>query len=302
METFQLPSGRSISFEFTYKSEPGRPTILLSNSLASQFHFWDDVVAKLHESGFRIIRYDHPGHGQSGVPSDLGSTTFNSLAEDVHALLNSAAVKPSLVGSGAPSPTAPLLHGWIGDSMGAALGIVFSSAHPGLVRNLVVCDTIACSPANAGVSPDPFAARVEAVRSAGSMDAAVEETMGRWFGGDWIAANAGEAGRVRGLMRTTTPDGFETCVAALRSETFDLRPLLPKMAGCVESVLFVVGAKDADLPEKMEGMRAEVQKGFDAEGRRFKVELRVIPNAGHVPFIDGYDDFIKTVLPFLKQK
>lgn len=302
METFQLPSGRNISFEFTYKSEPGRPTILLSNPLASQFHFWDDIVATLHESGFRVIRYDHPGHGQSGVPSDLGSTTFNSLAEDVHSLLNSAAVKPSLIGSGAPWPTAPLLHGWIGDSMGAALGVVFASIHPGLVRNLVICDTIACSPSNAGVSPDPFAPRVEAVRRAGSMDAAVEETMDRWFGRDWIAANAGEAGRVRGLMRTATPDGFETCVAALRSETFDLRPLLPKMAGCVEGVLLVAGEKDADLPEKMEGMRAEMQKGFDAEGNEFKVELRVIPNAGHVPFIDGYDDFIKTVLPFLKQK
>lgn len=300
MEIFQLPSGRNIAFEFTYKSEPSRPTVLLSNSLTSQFGFWDRVVDQLHESGFRIIRYDHPGHGQSGAPSDLSSTTFDSLASDVHALLNSPAVKPHLVGPDSAAQKKPLLHSWVGDSMGAALGVVFASAHPGLVRALVVCDSILCSPVNAGV-PDPFGPRVAAVRDAGnSMDAAVEQTMDRWFGAEWLAANPREADRLRGLMLQTSADGFETCIAALRSASFDLRPLFPRLGACAERVMMVVGEKDADLPEKMAWMRDEVQKGLDEAGKKEKVELRVIPKAGHIPFIDGYDEFMKAVLPFLR--
>jgi pimeloyl-ACP methyl ester carboxylesterase len=303
METFTLPSGRPIAYEFTYKTEPTRPTILLSNSLCAQYAFWDRVVSALHDAGFRVIRYDHPGHGQSGVPSDdLSSTTFDTLASDVHTLLTSPDISRWFAGSANNSPATltPLLHAWVGVSMGAALGVVFAVRHPGMVRNLVVCDTIACSPSNAG-APDAFAPRVAAARKAGTMDGAVSETMERWFGAEWIAANPDEANRVRTLMRTTSVDGFETCIAALRSETFDIRPLVGRLAECVGHVRLVVGERDADLPAKMAQMRDQVQEGFDAVGKDEKVELVVIPKAGHVCFIDGFGDYIQAILPFLTQ-
>jgi len=300
MELFTLPSGRPISYEFTYKTEPSRPTILLSNSLAAHLSFWDRVVAALHDAGFRVIRYDHPGHGRSGVPSDLSSTTFDSLAEDVYTLLTSSDITRWFAGVNSPASLTPSLHAWIGVSMGAALGVVFAVRHPGMIRNLLICDTIACSPSNAG-APDAFTPRVAAAREAGSMDRAVEETMGRWFGAEWIAANPDEAARVRNLMRKTSVDGFETCIAALKSDTFDIRPMVGKLAQCVEHVRLVVGERDADLPEKMAQMRHQVQKGFEAAGKDEKVELVVVPKAGHVPFIDGYDDYIKAVLPFLQR-
>lgn len=290
METFTLPSGRTISYEITYKDTPSRPTVLLSNSLSSQYKFWDHVVEDLHSAGFRVIRYDHPGHGKSGVPSDLQSTTFSSLADDVYGLLHSL---------GLTSGKTSILHAWIGVSMGAALGTVFAVAHPGMIRNLVICDTIANSPLLNG--NDPFGPRVEAARKAGSMDQAVEETMQRWFGDQWIKANPDEASRVRSLMQQTTLDGFETCCAALRNKSFDNRPLFRKLAKSVARVKLVVGENDADLPKVMGDMRDEVQKGFDEAGKNEKVELVIIPEAGHVSFVDGYEDFIKAVLPFLKE-
>lgn len=299
MDTFTLPSGRAISYEFTYKTEPDRPTILLSNSLSAQYGFWDRIVLDLHNEGFRIIRYDHPGHGMSGVPSGLSSTTFDSLAEDVYTLLTSPDISRWFSGVNSPANLTPFLHAWIGVSMGAALGVVFAVRHPGMIRNLIICDTIACSPSNAG-TPDAFGPRVTAARAAGTMNNAVEETMDRWFGAEWIAANADEAGRVRKLMQTTSVDGFETCVAALRSSTFDIRPLVGRLAKCVEHVSLVVGERDADLPAKMLEMRVQVQNGFDAAGKDVLVELHVIPQAGHIPFIDGYEDYVKAVLPFLK--
>ncbi|OIW22918.1 alpha/beta-hydrolase [Coniochaeta ligniaria NRRL 30616] len=299
MEIFKLPSGRPLSYEFTYKTEPDRPTILLSNSLCAQYGFWDRVVSVLHDEGFRVILYDHPGHGQSGVSSDLSSTTFDSLADDVYTLLRSPDITQWFAGVNSPSTLTPSLHAWIGVSMGAALGVVFAVRHPGMIRNLLICDTIACSPSNAG-EPDAFGPRVAAARTAGTMAKTVDETMERWFGAEWTAANADEATRVRKLMQTTSADGFETCIAALKSDTFDIRPLVGRLAECVEHVKLVVGERDADLPVKMAQMRDQVQKGFDAAGKNEKVELVIIPKAGHVPFIDGYEDYIRAILPFLK--
>lgn len=179
--------------------------------------------------------------------------------------------------------------------MGAALGIVFATKYPGVIKRLVVCDTISCSPANAGAA-DAFGPRVKAARESGSMSNAVGETMERWFGKEWIEQNPEEAGRVRALMEKTTLDGFETCIAALRSSTFDLRPLFGKVGSSVERVLLVVGEKDADLPVQMAKMREEIQSGSGKE-----VELKVIKGAGHVCFIDGKEEFLKVVLPFLEE-
>src|ERR1700749_3215315 len=43
------------------------PVLMLSNSLGTNLHMWDDQVAAL-ASHFRLVRYDRRGHGQSDVP------------------------------------------------------------------------------------------------------------------------------------------------------------------------------------------------------------------------------------------
>ncbi|EON96743.1 putative 3-oxoadipate enol-lactonase protein [Phaeoacremonium minimum UCRPA7] len=300
-QAFQLPDGRELSYELTYVTEPQRPTVLLSNSLSAQFGFWDEVVSALHDAGFRVLLYDHPGHGKSSAPTDLGSTTFESLADDVHNLLTSKEITAAFSGHHAPRTLTPFLHAWVGVSMGAALGIFFVTKFPGMVKNLVVCDTISCSPSNAGVE-DAFGPRVKAARQDGDMKKTVQSTMERWFGAEWIASHSERADVLRGLMETTTIDGFETCIAALQSPTFDVRPLAPKVASGTEHVLFVVGEKDADLPEKMKGLRDGVQDGFSAAGKSGEqVDFVVIPNAGHVSFVDGFEAFRDAVVPFLKR-
>ncbi|KAJ9131336.1 Alpha/beta-hydrolase [Pleurostoma richardsiae] len=300
MTMLQLPDGRLLSYELTFPTEPQRPTVLLSNSLSAQYHFWDDVVSALHASGLRVLRYDYPGHCASTAPADLASTTFASLADDVFRLLTSPHVISCFAGRNQPGELVPFLHAWIGVSMGAALGVYFAIAHPGLIKNLVLCDTVLCSPGNAG-QPDPFGARVEAARKDGSMAPTVQQTMERWFGGEWIASNPEQAERLRELMLTTTLDGYETCIAALQSPTFDLRPLAPKVATGIEHALIVVGEKDADLPVKMRQLQEGIERGFrEAERTSETVSFVVIANAGHLCFIDNLEDYKKAVIPFVK--
>lgn len=282
--SLSLPDSRSLSYSLDASPESA-PVILLSNSLTAPFTAWDHVVKALNDKGFRTLRYDQPGHGDSSVSQPLDANTFDSMAGDVHHLLQALSLQK--------------LHGWIGVSMGAATGIQFVTKYPGIVERLVICDTISSSPINAGTD-DVFGPRVAAAREAGDMEATIQGTLERWFGKTWLDSNSGEADRMRNLMRRTSIDGFETCCHALRSNTFDLRPLFEKVTSGVDKALCVVGEKDANLPQTMETMRAAIDKGFRAVGKEDEVQLKIIKGAGHVCFIDGFEQFCRDVMPFLE--
>ncbi|KAH8173587.1 alpha/beta hydrolase fold domain-containing protein [Sarocladium implicatum] len=279
-----LSDGRKLSYALD-TSPRDAPIVLLSNSLSAPFTAWDHVVKVLNDKGFRTLRYDQPGHGDSSVPHPLDANTFPSMAADVYALLQSLSIEK--------------VHAWVGVSMGAATGIQFVTTYPGVVDRIAICDTISSSPVNAGTD-DLFAPRVASARKEGNMESTIQGTMDRWFGSDWLSANPEEAERMRTLMRRTSIDGFETCCHALRSKTFDLRPLFAKVGGSVKKALCVVGENDANLPQAMETMRGEIEKGFRAEGKSDNVQLKVIKNAGHVCFIDGFEQFCEVILAFLK--
>ncbi|KAI1770013.1 zearalenone lactonase [Hypoxylon cercidicola] len=283
--SLSLPSSRILSYALTpVPSKPNAPVVLLSNSLATPFSSWQAVIPKLTSKGLSVLRYDPPGHGGSTAPADLSSTTFDSLAEDVRALLDHLSVER--------------LHAWIGVSMGAATGIVFAAKYPHIIQRLVVCDTISCSPVNVGMD-DIFGPRVAAARGAGKMDGIVDGTLERWLGHAWMDAHPDETSSLRQMMLTTTIDGFETCCAALRSRTFDLRPKTEAAGQGVDEALFIVGEKDANLPEAMQELRQGVERGLKKKNASATVDFHVVKNAGHVCYIDGFDDFIATVTEFL---
>ncbi|KAF3806998.1 hypothetical protein GCG54_00007252 [Colletotrichum gloeosporioides] len=277
-----LPDGRILSYHLS--SQGDEPLVLLANSLSAPFRVWDHVAKFLAENGFRTLRFDQPGHGQSSAPKNL-DTTFESIADDVYHLLQALKIEK--------------VFAWIGVSMGAATSFYFVNKYPGIVHKVAICDTIAASPKNAGVD-DLFAPRAQQAREAGNMQEQVEGTIDRWFGQEWVKANPDEADRVRGIMNQTSVDGFATCCHALRSDSFDIRPLFGKVGAGVDEALLVVGDKDANLPEAMKEMRQKVEGGFRAAGKDNKIELKVIKNAGHVPFVDGYDQFKEIILGYLK--
>ncbi len=304
--SFTLPSGRSIVYAITEPSSTSTstatattttttsgsdiPTVILSNSLCISLASWDRVVEVLASRGFRVLRYNAPGHGGSTVvvPRDLTATTFDSLADDVWQLLAHLGIAR--------------LFAWVGVSMGAAAGVVFAARHPGAVARLVPCDTMLSS---AGVA-DVFRPRVAAARAAGGLDALAAATLERWLGRAWADANPAEAARQLQLMRGTTVDGFEACCAALSSDAFDLRRLAGDAGRGVESALLLVGEKDAALHGAMEELRRGIEEGVRQGGGGggggdpdASVELKVIREAGHVCYIDGFEQFCEVLTDFL---
>ncbi|KAG5804832.1 hypothetical protein H9Q74_011400 [Fusarium xylarioides] len=258
-----LPDSRTLAYALDSSPKEG-PLIILSNSLTAPLSVWDHVVKVLNNNGYRTLRYDQPGHGGSSAPKDL-SPTFDSMAEDVHHLLEKLEI----------------------------------NKYPNVVSKLAICDTISSSPINAGTE-DTFGPRVAAAREAGNLDSTIQSTLERWFGKEWLENSPQETQRMRTVMSGTTIDGFEACCNALRSETFDLRPRFAKIGSSVDDAICIVGEKDANLPETMKEMRDKIQEGFEAAGKSNKIELVIIKNAGHVSFVDGFEQFTAEVLKWLE--
>ncbi|OJD10400.1 hypothetical protein ACJ73_09808, partial [Blastomyces percursus] len=195
-----------------------------------------------------------------------------------------------------PSPPSPrtstalhitTIHAFIGVSLSGATGLYLATAHPGLIQRLVVCSVPLCAPINAGVE-DQYAPLVEIARiNADVIWILTERTLERWFGAEWRGWNAyvhghahghgrgeGEVQRVHALMQTTRREGFVASCNALRDRSFDLRPLLERVAAAAERVMFVAGGTDGELPGVMEWMREEVVRRFEKDRKNENREDR----------------------------
>ncbi|PGH11328.1 hypothetical protein AJ79_04944 [Helicocarpus griseus UAMH5409] len=288
-QVLPLPSGRNIGYQLS--GPENAPLLILSNPLLTNLTIWDPLIPTLHVHNYRVLRYDNPGHGSSSAPplDDTDNITFALLAGDLLFLLNALHISS--------------VHTFIGASMGGATGVYLATLNPGIIKNLIICDTGMCAPVVAGIE-DPFARRVEMARiNADGMKVLTEQALERWFGALWRSEKKEEVERMRGLMRTTTREGFIACCHALRDRSYDLRPLLGALKGAVERVLFVVGGVDADFPQVMEKMRNSVMEGMEKQGekeREREVGRAVIRGSGHLPMIDNPERFLRKVLKFLE--
>src|ERR1700733_12400462 len=66
------------------------PVLMLSNSLGTNLHMWDEQVEPLTRQ-FRLLRYDRRGHGKSSVPK--GPYTMERLGRDVLAVLDGLGIQ-----------------------------------------------------------------------------------------------------------------------------------------------------------------------------------------------------------------
>src|SRR3546814_14860110 len=82
------------------------PTLLLLNSLGTDFAMWDQVVPLLCDS-FRVLRMDTRGHGASDAPE--GHYTIAELAADAPCVLDAAGARTASV-CGLPPAGMTALH------------------------------------------------------------------------------------------------------------------------------------------------------------------------------------------------
>jgi 3-oxoadipate enol-lactonase len=244
----------------------GRPVVLIHGYPFNR-SLWNEQIAALSGSN-RVIAPDLRGFGESD--SSDGSSTMNSMAQDVAALLDHLEIPRVTIGS---------------LSMGGYVAFAFYKQFASRVRALILADTRA--QADTEEAKQNRAQQAEKAL-AGGMAGIADAMLPKLLTPETVSKRPEIVKRVRDMMLKTKPEG---AAAALRgmAERDDQTSLLSKIT---VPTLILVGAEDAITPV------ADSEKMNQAiAGSR----LVVLENAGHVSNLERTEKFNEALLDFLSE-
>ncbi|WP_033438804.1 3-oxoadipate enol-lactonase [Saccharothrix sp. NRRL B-16314] len=208
------------------------PVVVLGNSLGTTTALWERQLSVLHRR-FRVLRYDHRGHG--GSPAPAGPYRIDDLADDVLELLDSLGLARV---------------SYCGVSMGGMVGMWLAGHAPERIERLVLCCTAATF-----ASFQPWVDRAAAVRSAGTGSIA-PTAVGRWFTPEFRERSPEVVASFEARLSEVDDEGYASCCDALAS--LDLRSVLP----AIEAPTVVIsGVDDQATPKECGRLIAEAIPG-----------------------------------------
>ncbi len=242
-------------------SGPDRaPVLMLSNSLGTNLHMWDDQAPAFTER-FRLIRYDRRGHGRSGAPE--GPYTIERFGLDALAILKALNVKKA---------------NWCGLSMGGMVGMWLGANAPERFSKIVLANTTHYYPDKSG-----WVDRIKAVTQNG-LSGIVEANLDRWFTKEFRDRAPKTMLRIRDMFVATPAKGYVACIEAIRD--MDLRDALPKIKA---PTLVIAGRHD---PATSVAMAEAICAGIPHA-------RLVVLEAAHLSNIEQPQEFTDAVLDFL---
>lgn len=237
------------------------PVLVMANSLGTTLRMWDEQAPALRER-FRLLRYDHRGHGGSSVPS--GPYSIEDLGRDVLTLLERLEV-------GRVS--------FCGLSIGGMVGMWLASEAPERLESLVLCCTSARFE-----PPETWETRARTVRKEG-VGAIADAVLERWFTHAFRESDQGTVERAGRMLRETPAEGYAGCCEAIRDA--DLRSRLEAIAA---PTLVIGGADDPAVPvDQLELIRDSIPEA----------RLVVIDNAAHLANVEQPEAITRAVLEHL---
>src|SRR5919107_3399682 len=153
------------------------PVLVMANSLGTMLRMWDDQAPELRER-FRLLRYDHRGHGGSPVPPGLYE--IEDLGRDALVLFDRLGIER---------------FSFCGLSIGGMVGMWLASEAPERVERLVLC----CTSALLGPR-ELWDERIRVAREEG-MDVLVESVVARWFTQDFFSREPEKVEKVEKASR-----------------------------------------------------------------------------------------------------
>jgi 3-oxoadipate enol-lactonase/4-carboxymuconolactone decarboxylase len=237
------------------------PVLVLSNSLGTTLAMWDEQAPALSER-FRLLRYDHRGHGGSPVPA--GPYTIEDLGRDVIALLDRLGVER---------------FSFCGLSLGGMVGMWLASEAPERIHRLVLCCT------SARFAPDVFDSRARTVRAEG-VSAIADAVVERWFTPAFRESRPEVAEWAMDMLCDTPPEGYAGCCEAIAAAE------LPGRLSVIRApTLVIAGADDpAAPPDRLEFIRNSIPG----------TQLVVIAQAAHLANVEQPEAVTRAVLGHLE--
>jgi 3-oxoadipate enol-lactonase len=242
----------------------GAPALVLANSLGTGQHLWSRQLPELTDR-FRVLTYDHPGHGASELPEE--PCTVEGFAHSLLDLLDALALERV---------------SFCGTSLGAMVAIAIALEAPERVERLV----LSCTSAYLG-PPERWRERARVVRAEG-MEAVADSVVVRWFTPELAREQPETVARFRAMLVATPAEGYARCCEALAA--WDARERLSAIS---VPTLVVAGAQDPATPVEHAELLASRIPG---------ARLHVLERAAHLANVERADEFTRAVLNHLGQE
>lgn len=209
------------------------PVLVLGASLGASHEMWAPQMAALARD-FRVVAFDHRGHGASPAPP--GPYSLAELGQDVLDLMDGLGVAR---------------FGYAGLSLGGMVGMWLGANAPGRINRLVlICTSAHMPPASM------WQERAATVRAAGSVEPLADAALERWLTPETRTSNPELRARLRSTLVGTPPEGYASCCEAI--ERMDLRGDLARVSA---PTLVISGADDPSTPPEHQRVIAELIGG-----------------------------------------
>jgi pimeloyl-ACP methyl ester carboxylesterase len=269
MPTLKASDGVELYAEVHGEGTP----VLFSCAFSTTHENWRGQVAPLVSRGFRVILWDHRGHGRSALPESPDAYSMEQVVEDFASVLD----------WGAPGEAAVL----VGHSFGGLASLHFATRSPERVRALVL------------LGSGPGFKKPEA--AAGWMER-TERTARYIEERGFEAFVRGKAGATCVGRRPELP-GARVAAAAIEAQsphsvaTFARRvvgpapPVIDELAGIEAPALVLVGEEDGPFVQAAEVMASKLPHA----------RHELIPGAGHVANLEQPELFNEHLVRFLEE-
>ena len=252
--------------------------------------YWESTIKALTKEGYRVIVPDQIGFGKSSKPDNF-QYTFQQLAENTKKLLDDLNIKKTTI---------------LGHSMGGMLATRFALMYSETTEKLVLENPIGLEDWKLVVPYKPVDWWYESELKQ-NYEAIKKYQMTNYYDGKWNADFQKWAELAAGW--TTAPDYNKVAWnSALMYDMIFTQPVLYEFKNIKSPTLLIIGTRDktaigkqlvSEEIKKTMGNYAELGKKTQKAIPNSK--LVEIPNTGHLPHIESFDQFIKPLIVFLKQ-
>ena len=252
--------------------------------------YWETTIKALAKEGFRVIVPDQIGFGKSTKPENF-QYTFQQFTENTKKLLDHLGIKKTTI---------------LGHSMGGMLATRFTLMYPETAEKLVLENPIGLEDWKLIVPYKTVDWWYEGELKQ-NYEAIKKYQIANYYDGKWNADFQKWAELSAGW--TTAPDYVKVAWnSALMYDMIFTQPVLYEFKNIKSPTLLIIGTRDKTAlgkPLVTEEVRKTMGNyavlGKETQKAIPNSKLVEIPNTGHLPHIESFDQFIKPLIVFLNQ-
>jgi pimeloyl-ACP methyl ester carboxylesterase len=271
-------------------AQPNGRTVVLLHGRNFPSSYWAPVIKTLNEAGYRVVVPDQIGFGKSSKPA--GDLHFDTLARNTITLLDHLRIARADI---------------VAHSMGGMLAVRIARAYPDRIQHLVLTAPIGLEDYRLYVPPTPTEKILEHEDrlTAEAYRRQLETNYSLKLPPDEVTPFIDARFNIKGSSEY--PRWLRAFVSS--SQMIYREPVVHEIPLITQPTLFIMGADDHNAPGRPNapealrpkmGQNAELAKALAAKMTNARAE--VIPDAGHLAFLEKPKEFNELMLGFLAKE